>query len=84
MGDEKGFDVEIRERMTRMETMLKVLTEACPGCQVSITALKVSLAEVSASARSAHHRLDSIRTDIGLLVTILGVVFTALNFFIHK
>lgn len=84
MGEEKGFETELRERMTRMETMLQMLAGTCPACQTRITALEVAQAETTASAKSAHHRLDNIKTDVGLLVTILGLVFTALNFVLHR
>ena len=73
-------DQELRDRLIRMETKLDIVAGTCPSCQARITALEVAQAEGTASAKSAHHRLDGIKSDVGLLVTVIGLVFTGLNY----
>lgn len=84
MGEQQDFEKEVLKRLTVIETKLEPFTDNCRDCQKIIGDQRTEIATLTASTRSAHHRLDSIKTDVGLLVTILGLVFTGLNFLLHK
>ena len=82
VGEKEDFEQDTRDRLTRIETLLQLMSTTCPNCQARINALEVDYAGISASAKSAHHRLDNIKSDVVIVVGIIGVVFTVLNYLV--
>lgn len=88
MGEEKSFEREVLDRLITIETTLKSLTVQCPQCQAEIVASGKAIVALESSTKSAHHRIDGIKSTAGLIATIvgtvIGAVFTLVNFIINR
>ncbi|MEN6411625.1 MAG: hypothetical protein ABFC84_02540 [Veillonellales bacterium] len=71
---------ELLERTARVETLL----QSCPGCQVEIREQGKAIVKAAESAKSAHRRLNGIKTTVSIVAlivsTVIGAIFTVLNF----
>lgn len=59
---EQNFEREVLQRLTRIETNQANTTAECVPCRRKVDDLEIAVAEVKASAKSAHHRLDTMQT----------------------
>lgn len=84
MPEEKNFEREVLDRLITIELTLKTLMTTCPQCQSKLAAHGEHLVAVDASTKSAHHRIDGVHKSVGLVATIIGVVFTLLNFVMNN
>lgn len=86
--DQTQISREMLERITRVETKQDSLLQACPTCQNEIKEQGKAIVAVTESSKSAHHRIDGIRTSAGLIATIvgtvIGAVFTMVNFILNR
>ena len=57
------FEKEVLQRLTRIEAKQEGISGQCEPCQKKISDLEIGLAEIKASAKSAHHRVDSMKND---------------------
>ena len=69
---QKTFEREVLDRLIKMETQLDTITIQCPQCQSKIDLHSIALATLSASIKSAHHRIDGIYFAAGALGAIAG------------
>lgn len=56
---ETEFQQDVIDRLARIETQQKNITDECIPCRKKVDCLEVTMAKVEASAKAAHHRLDS-------------------------
>jgi hypothetical protein len=86
--DQTKISREMLERITRVETKQDSLLQACPTCQNEIKEQGKAIVAVTESSKSAHYRIDGIRTSACLIATILGTVigavFTMANFVLNR
>lgn len=62
MGEEV-FEREVLQRLTRIETNQANTSEQCAPCRAKVDQLEIMFARVEASAKSAHHRIDTMQTN---------------------
>ncbi len=58
-----NFENEVLQRLARIEAHQENTSKQCAPCQAKIDSLEIQVARVEASAKSAHHRLDTMQTD---------------------
>lgn len=58
-----NFENEVLQRLARIEAHQENTSKQCAPCQKKVDALEIAVAEIKASAKSAHHRLDTMQTD---------------------
>ena len=80
MGEPKTFEREVLDRLITMETKIDVITVQCPPCQTKINNHDIAIATVEASAKSAHHRIDSVYKIAGLISAGIGVMIQLISF----
>ena len=88
MAAEKPFEREVLDRLITMENKIDTITTLCPQCQNKIDAHGLVLVAIEQSTKSAHHRIDGIYKEVGVISTIVGAVigglFTLLNYLSQK
>lgn len=88
LGEEKSFEREVLDRLITIETTLKSLTVQCPRCQDELIAHGKSVVSLDASMKSAHHRIDGIKSAAGvmaaIITTTISVMFTLVNFILNR
>ncbi len=60
---EQDFEREVLQRLARIETNQDNTTAECGPCRKKVDDLEIAVARVEASAKSAHHRLDTMQID---------------------
>lgn len=84
---EKEFEREVLDRLITVETLLKTLTVQCPQCQAKLITHGEEIVSLTASTKSAHHRIDGIYQAAGIVAaiisTVVGGIFTIVNFVLH-
>ena len=84
MGTEKTFEREVLDRLITMENKIDTITTLCPQCQLKIDAHGLALVAVEQSTKSAHHRIDGIYKEVGIISTMIGTIvggaFTLFNY----
>ena len=58
-----NFENEVLQRLARIESHQENTSKQCIPCQAKIDSLEIQVAKVVESAKSAHHRLDTMQTD---------------------
>ena len=76
----KPFEREVLDRLITMETKLDTITAQCPPCQTKINNHDILLATIEASAKSAHHRIDSVYKIAGLISVGIGLIIQLISF----
>lgn len=72
MATEKPFEREVLDRLITMETKIDGITTQCPQCQIKIDLHAIELATLTASSKSAHHRIDGVYYAAGILGALAG------------
>ncbi len=60
---EKSFETQVLERLAQIETNLTNVNDQCKPCRKKVDELEVMVVRIEASAKSAHHRLDTMQMD---------------------
>ena len=70
--------VELSERLSRIETILEVISKSLDDSQPRIIYLEKELERQKDSLKQAHHRIDELNTrfqwTLGACITIVGII----------
>jgi hypothetical protein len=58
---EGNVDREILERLTRIEARQDLMLSQCAPCRSKVNDHDIAIAKLDSSAKSAHHRMDSMQ-----------------------
>lgn len=81
---EKEFEREVLDRLAVIETKLDPITVNCRDCNKLVSQHSVAIAEVTASTKSAHHRIDGVYRTAGIISTAIGLVLNVIAFAIQR
>lgn len=80
----KTFEEEVIDRLARIETKQDSTMETVSDHSKTINSHSIIIAEVNASAKSAHHRIDGIFWGAGALGGIAGTLVNVFASFWSK
>jgi hypothetical protein len=78
------FQREVIDRLARIETKQDATQITVADNVKTIAKHSISIAEINASAKSAHHRIDGICATAGLLGGLAGTIANVITLFWPK
>jgi tetrahydromethanopterin S-methyltransferase subunit F len=60
---EEVFEREVLQRLTRIETNQQNISDQCTPCRSKVDSLEIAVSRVESSAKSAHHRIDTMQVS---------------------